>query len=274
MQDATHSKSGIWELVWGRAEVDPDSLARALECELESAEQDFRTRLLIRDSTKALEEYWGASKMAAWLSSVSSKVRTTLERIRSEDLGAPGFSRLKEQLMEATQPEAVNEFLRELGMRLHKPATFQIGGSIALILSGFLNRATTDIDLVDEVPEPVRNEHDLLSELQTRYQLSVTHFQSHFLPSNWCARLQFYGSFGSLQVYLVDVYDVFLGKLFSKRTKDLDDLRYIKSHLDRNHLIAQFKTSTCALLKDESLKQNAEHNWYVLFGESLPRSGS
>lgn len=260
--------SNLWKLVWGRPEVDPNSLSEAIEQELTTSTPDFRTRLLIRDSTQALEQYWGAVRLKEWLR--LSPARAKIEAIQQENLGSPGFPMLKDQLMDRTKPETVKEFLRELGSRIDETTTLEIGGSIALILAGYLSRATIDLDLVDEVPAAIRSHRDLLTELQKRYGLLLTHFQSHYLPSGWQNRLHSEGTFGSLRVYTVDVYDIFLGKLFSTRTKDLDDLRAIKPKIDKVRLTEQLLSTTAKLLQESSLKQAAEKNWYILFGENLP----
>jgi hypothetical protein len=260
--------SELWELVWGKPEVDPAALSMAIEHELKAEGLDFRTRLLIRDSTDALERYWGPQRLQEWLS--RSPVRDKIEAIKHEDLGNPGFLFLKDQLMDKTEPEAVRQFLRELGTRIEESVTLEVGGSIALILTGYLSRATTDLDIVDEVPEAIRKHRVVLEQLQKRYSLMLTHFQSHYLPSGWKTRLHDLGSFGTLQVYTVDVYDVFLGKLFSNRAKDLDDLRAMTSRLDKDQLTKQLQATTAALMQDAGRKETAERNWYILFGERLP----
>ncbi|MBI4532779.1 MAG: hypothetical protein HY711_02440 [Candidatus Melainabacteria bacterium] len=261
-------RAELWELVWGKSEIDPAALAQAIERALESGAPDFRTRLLLRDSTQALQHYWGQNRLQEWLT--HSPVRARLEAIQREDLGKPGFPLLKEHLMDSTKPEAVKEFLRELGSSVSVPVTLEIGGSIALILSSYLSRSTEDIDVVNEVPLPLRSEQQLLDKLQRRYRLVLTHFQSHYLPAGWENRLQFQGSFGLLKVYVVDVYDICLGKLFSAREKDLDDLRAIKPHLDKGQLSMKLLDTTSSFLKDPLLRRSAEKNWYILFGEDLP----
>lgn len=260
--------SQLWGLVWGKQEIDPSALSKAIEQELDGGIPDFRTRLLIRDGTHALEQYWGVKRLNEWLA--RSSVRPKIEAIRCEDLGEPGFPLLKEQLMDRTEPETVKEFLRELGTRIKQPVTLNVGGSIALILTGYLSRATADLDVVDKVPDAVRAERDLLEELKKRYSLLLTHFQSHYLPSGWEERVHDLGSFGVLTIYVVDVYDIFLGKLFSARTKDLDDLRAIKPKVEKSQLTKQLQSTAGALLKEPSLRQNAEKNWYILFGEKIP----
>ena len=259
----------LWDVVWGKPHVDPRNLADAVERETQRAGAlDFRTRLLIRDSTLALERYWGSGRLEAWLS--RSPAREAIERIRREPLGEAGFPFLQEVLVEQTDPETVRQFLRELGVRLHRPIRLAIGGSIALILPGYLQRATQDIDVVDEVPAELRGQHALLEELLRRYQLQLTHFQSHFLPSGWETRLHTLEPFGNLHAALVDVHDVFLSKLFSAREKDLDDLRLLLPALDRQTLSRRLQESCTALLAEPGLRRQAEQNWYILTGEALP----
>jgi hypothetical protein len=258
----------LWSLVWGKAEVDPAALAQAIEEAVRQDRLDFRTRLLIRDGTDALEARWGKERCLNWLKTTSHPDK--INAIRHEDLGAVGFPFLKDQLMERTEPETVKRYLRELGTQIPHPVSLRVGGSIALILPGYLSRATQDIDVVDEVPAEVRKERELLDELAQRYRLHLTHFQSHYLPSGWENRLHSLGAFGNLHVFTVDAYDVFLSKLFSKRAKDLDDLRELSTALDRETTRRRFQATTAALMAEPLLRQCAEKNWYILYGEPLP----
>src|SRR5262249_29433436 len=145
-----------------------------------------------------------------------------------------------------------------------------IGGSASLILGGHLSRVTEDVDVVDDVPEELRQQHALLERLRKTYGLHLAHFQSHYLPSGWQDRLHSLEPFGKLQASLVDVYDVFLSKLFSGRDKDRDDLRLLLPALDRETLKAKLLATCAAFLADETLREHAEANWYVLTGERLP----
>ncbi|HMF15650.1 MAG TPA: DUF6036 family nucleotidyltransferase [Gemmataceae bacterium] len=258
----------LWNLVWGTPQVDPGDLAYAIAEEAGNESSDFRTRLLIQDGLKALEEHWGAGRFEQWLEKCSG--RKILEEILSEDLGEPGFPSLKERLMEKTDPEVVRQLFRELSTHLHQSIRLAVGGSIALILPGCLIRATEDIDVVDEVPGEIRSQHKLLDNLRKRFGLQLTHFQSHYLPSGWEKRVHGLEPFGQLQVYLVDPIDIFLSKLFSKRTKDLDDLRALAPHLDKETIVQRLRDTTSALRADESLRQCGEKNWYIVYGEPLP----
>ena len=127
--------------------------------------------------------------------------------------------------MEKTDPETIRQLLRELGTLASRPTRIDVGGSGALILLGNLSRSTDDIDIVDEVPPELRAQHDAMEQLASRYGLRLAHFQSHYLPAGWIDRVRSLGRFGNLEVFLVDPLDIFVGKLFSAREEDRDDLR-------------------------------------------------
>jgi Nucleotidyltransferase of unknown function (DUF6036) len=258
----------LWSLVSGRPEVDPHELAEAVALQVEHGSLDYRSRLLIRDSVAALQEHWGEERLAAWLA--NSPVRQEIEAICREGFERPGFPSLPERLMDKTDPEDIRQFLREVGVHLPRPLRVDVGGSGALILAGYLSRKTDDIDIVDEVPAEVRSQHQLLARLRQRYGLSLTHFQSHYLPSGWAQRLHSQAPFGQLQVYLVDVHDVLLSKLNSNREKDRDDLRAVAPQLDKDTLVRKLKETAGPLLASPELRRQAEHNWYILYGEPLP----
>lgn len=262
----------LWSLVSGTPQIDPHDLAEAVEARsAEGGELDYRTRLLIRDSVEALRGYWGERRFREWLAGCAARAR--VEAICAEPFERAGFSSIRERLMEKTDPATVEQLFRELGSRLRLPHRIRlaVGGSVALILPGYLARATEDIDVVDEIPAEIRSQHALLDDLRKRYGLLLAHFQSHYLPSGWDNRLHYLDTFGDLQVYLVDAHDVFLSKLFSSRTKDLDDMRILLPQLDKDALARRFKETTASMLVAEGLRKRAEQNWYILYGESLPQ---
>lgn len=262
----------LWDLAWGRPQVDPTDLAIAIDRELRRGDWDDRTRLLIRDSAESLRQYWGRDRWTEWLG--RDPIRQKITAILDEDLGQPGFHLTREKLVPATRPDAIQEYLRELGSYLPNPVRIEIGGAISLILAGLLSRATADIDIVDEVPPEIRSQRELLAQLRNRYGLALTHFQSHYLPTGWEQRIHTLGMFGLLQVARVDSYDIFLCKLFSNRAKDLDDLRALKPQMDKALLIERLNSTTGAFLSDAALREHAERNWYILFGEPLPITGN
>jgi len=169
--------------------------------------------------------------------------------------------------VDTIKPDDVLALLRELSLHVHSPTRIVIGGSIALILRGQLSRSTEDIDLVDEIPAELRSEHKLLDDLSAEYGLRLAHFQSHYLPQGWEQRIVSVGAFGKLQVFAVDVYDIFVGKLFSARSKDRSDLRAILPNLDRQTLMARLRQTTAPFRSDSQLLDAATKNWFILTGE-------
>jgi len=156
--------------------------------------------------------------------------------------------------METTKKETVEQFLRELGSRISQPVEIAIGGSIALILRTPLSRRTEDIDVVDEVPAPIRNEHELLDNLARRYGLHINQFHSRYLTKGWEGRLKPLGRFGTLNASVVDEYDVLLSKLFSAREKDRDDLRLLLPRLDKATLVQRLTTQCRTVERSEISK--------------------
>jgi hypothetical protein len=249
--------------------VDAEALASAIEAEVSQVNKpDFRTRLLIRDSVDALRGHWGAVRVESWLR--SSPTGATIRQMAMADLGPPGFSLLKHSVMDTTKKQTVLAFLRELGTSCRREARIEIGGAIALILAAAIDRRTQDINIVDEVPAPIRNEHDLLDKLAKRYRLQLAHFQSHYLPDGWRQRLHGVGQFGKLEVFAVDSTDIFVGKLFSAREKDRDDLRAMATKLDKGQIESRYLQSAKSFRAGPKLAEHATNNWYILFGEPLP----
>ena len=258
----------LWQLVLDRNHIDPLELAAALEDQLSNRPLDFRTRLLIRDSLDALSRRWGATSVSEWLD--RSPYRHELEEMRKSDLGPAGFPSLEKRIVQTVKPESVRQLLRELGVELSRDTRIDVGGSIALILEQKLSRRTEDIDVVNEVPAEIRSRHDLLDRLADRYHLRITHFQSHYLPSGWEQRLHSFGVFGRLTVFLVDPYDIFVGKLFSAREKDRDDLRELTPQLQKPVIERRLSEAATNLMANAKWTQDAQRNWYVLYGEPLP----
>ncbi len=172
--------------------------------------------------------------------------------------------------MSYAKPDDALTLLRELGEKLHEPANLVIGGAMALMLNNRLNRRTEDIDVVDEIPASVRSRYELLDNLSARYALRLTHFQSRSLPSGWKERVKSLGKFGVLTVFLVDELDVAIGKLFSNREKDRDDVRVLAGQIEKQAFVDRLRLAGQAHLSEPALRQNAEKNWYIFFGEALP----
>jgi Nucleotidyltransferase of unknown function (DUF6036) len=266
----TTVSDNLWTLVRKQPEIDPRDLALAVQNEASGGDLDYRTRLLIRDSVDALRGYWGPERLESWLK--ACPVREHIEAIAAQSFERAGFPSLGKRLMEKTDPDDIRAYLRAVGSHLHRGAKIYIGGSVALLLTDYLARHTEDIDVVDEVPEEIRNAHRLLDQLEKTYALHIAHFQSHYLPTGWEARSHSLEPFGRLQVLLIDVYDVILSKMFSAREKDLGDLRVLIPKIDKETLVQRLKDTTQRWQQEIHLKERALRNWYILFGEeSLPQ---
>jgi len=266
MASAPAKSPDLWSRVLDSIEIDPDDLLAAIETEALRPDPDFRTRVLLRDSFLALRKRWGTEQLRTKLSPAAA---AKMERILSEDLGERGFSSLDKRIMEQTRAETIEQFFRELGSAVREPCRLNVGGSCGLILPGLLHRRTDDVDAVNEVPSAIRTQYELVENLATRYGLRLAHFQSHYLPDGWESRLHSFGVFGQLNVFLVDPTDILLGKLFSRREKDLDDLRAAVPLIGKSTFAERFHSSGKSLLSDPNFKQNAERNWYILFGTQL-----
>lgn len=257
----------LWTLTQTSTKLDPGELAAAIERQSQCPDPDYRTRLLTKDAALALRDFWGETRFGEWLSTAQGRenIRCWTEETCSE----VGFPSLAKRIQVSTRAETIRQYLRELGSRLTSPVEIVVGGSSSLILAGLLQRHTEDIDLVDEVPRPLRELNLELAQLQSRYGLVVAHFQSHYLPPGWSGRLTSEGGFRRLQVKCVDPLDVAVGKLMSRREKDLDDLRVLVAHFTREQIVERL--SECkSHLQDKRIGENIEHNFYILFGEEPP----
>jgi hypothetical protein len=258
----------LWSLVRKRPQIDPGDLAEALREQSKEEPLDYRTRLLIRDSIEALKDYWGAPRLESWLAACAEAGR--IRAICDEPFEKVGFPSIRRRLMDKTEPDHVHQFLQDLGRRLQGQHRIYVAGSIALVLPGYLVRHTDDIDVVGEVPKEIRDDHALVKSLQDRYGLHLGHVQPHYYPKGWQDRAHSLAAFGRLQVFLLDVYDVVLGKLYSARDKDLDDLRVLIPQIDKDVLIRKFQQSAADFIASPRLGEIATDNWKILFGEDLP----
>ena len=265
---AVQSKN-LWSLAIGPPAIEPGELALAIEDQVARKDLDYRSRVLIRDSVKALRQYWRDFRVPTWLqqSPLGPEIEAICQGPFDDDRGFPSLVR---RVMEVTKPERIKQFLDDLGHQIQQPLRVNIGGSAALILTGFLSRRTEDIDVVNELPAEIRSQHGLLDHLKQVHDLKLAHLQSHYLPSGWDQRVHSLAPFDKLQVSLVDVYDVFLSKLFSARVKDRQDLKVLVSQLDKEVIVSKLKETTQSMLSAPGLREKAENNWHMLFGDPLP----
>jgi hypothetical protein len=259
----------LWTLVRKRPQIDPGDLADAVCAQVLQSDLDYRTRMLVRDSIEALRLHWGEEKLEQWLNGRHEK--ETIAAICGEEFDKVGFPSLRSRLMEKTGPEEIIQFFTHLGGKLRKKTRIEIAGSVALILPGYLSRFTEDIDVVGEVPKDIREDHLLMSTLESSYGLKLGHVQSHYFPAGWRDRVHSFDIYDDLHVFLVDVYDVALSKLFSSRIKDLEDLRVLKPQLEKDALANRLLTSGRDFLAAPRLLEIATSNWKILYGEPLPQ---
>jgi hypothetical protein len=258
----------LWSLVRGRPQLDPHDLAEAVVNQAAEESLDYRMRLLIRDSVDALKSYWGEKKTADWLSQCPLSER--IQAICQEEFEEIGYPSLRKRLMDKTDPETIRQYFVQLGYELRQTVRIAVGGSCALILPGYVSRFTEDIDVVGEVPAEIRTKYQFLEELEKLHGLHMGHVQEHYFPQGWNDRVHSFGVYNHLQVSLVDVYDVFLSKLFSARNKDLADLKVLLPQLDKEVLVRRFLATCPVFLTAPHLKELATKNWQILFGEELP----
>jgi len=57
----------LWDLVQTQQHLDPRDLTLAIEDQVIRQDLDYRSCVLIRDSVKALRNYWGPERLSAWL---------------------------------------------------------------------------------------------------------------------------------------------------------------------------------------------------------------
>jgi hypothetical protein len=257
-----------WELVWGQPWIDAETLAAALVEDLRrTPEPDFRTRLLVRDAVRALRSFWGRRRFARWLA--ESPAAERIRAILREDLGEPGFPHLRRRLVASINLRQIQRLFDLLGRKIHDRIDVHIAGSIPTLLEGLTARPTEDIDFVDEVPEPIRQQRAILDRIEAEFGLILGHVQSRYLPARWEQRRHWLGEFGGLRVWLVDVYDVFVSKLSSRQEKHQQDLRVLADKLDKQTAKRRLFEDGQAFLADPHERRRIEENWHFVYQEPL-----
>ncbi|MGC4034010.1 MAG: DUF6036 family nucleotidyltransferase [Tepidisphaeraceae bacterium] len=231
------------------------------------ATDDPRTQLLVRDAVIGLRHFWGAPGLAVRLHWLPQ--REAIESFLNRPADEIGFPSLKERIVNVTDPAILEKMFRDIGSRLHDPTEIVIGGSMALMIESFIARHTEDVDIVDELPPALRQDHALLQRTVDLFGLRLTHFQSHYLPDGWQDRTISFGVFGRLTVRLVDPLDMLAGKVFSRRDKDFKDVLAAWPKIDQAALRQRITHHTTALRKVPDAAEAGTHNWYVLTGEEL-----
>ena len=257
-----------WRLVWGQPYIDSRTLAAAIEQDVAGCESpDFRTRLLVRDAAVALRSHWGPGRFSQWLAASTAGPR--IREIMGEDLGEPGYSTIGRRLVDGIDSTQLGQIFELLGRGIHGRVEIHIAGSIPTLIKGLTARPTDDIDLVDEIPEAIRRQRDVLQDIESEFGLKLGHVQSHYLPPHWRDRRHWFGDFGGLRVYALDEYDIFVSKLSSKQKKHQQDLRVLALKLDKEEARQRLLTDGRVFLDDPQLRPQIEESWRFIFQEPL-----
>jgi Nucleotidyltransferase of unknown function (DUF6036) len=261
-----------WALVWGQPYIDSQTLATAIEDDLQcNPHPDFRTKLLVRDAAKAIKSFWGPKRFGRWLE--KSPAGETISALLKENLGQIGFHFIRRRLVASVGRDQIEQILELLGRRIHERVEVNIAGSIPTLLKGLTARPTDDIDFVNEVPQEIRKQKAVIDQIKNKYGLLLGHVQSHYLPANWINRREYLGDFGGIRAYLVDALDIFVSKLSSKQEKHKDDLRVMAPKLDRDSVKQRLLIDGKAFLDNPYDRPTIEENWQFIYREPLSPQG-
>src|SRR4051794_37257177 len=102
----------LWNVAVRHQWVDPQDLTEAIEEQIASGDLDYRTRVLIRDSVKALRNYWGPDRVSGWLQAcpAGQAVEAICNQVFEDDRG---FSSLMERVVDITRAETIKQYFRE-----------------------------------------------------------------------------------------------------------------------------------------------------------------
>lgn len=132
--------------------------------------------------------------------------------------------------MEPVTSIALKTFLQRLGDRYPNPAEFYLLGGSALCLLGS-PRETLDIDYTVELtPEMAQAFQETLAQLSAEMKLdleSVPLGEFVPLPPEARQRRRFVGRFGSLDVYIFDLYSIALRKIARGFEADIEDVLFM-----------------------------------------------
>ena len=254
-----------WSLVASRAPIPEDALIPALRrTAVLEPDRCYRTRMMVHDALDAMAARLGEAEVRRRVG--DDEAGRSLAADWADEYDKEGFWSIKFRIVEPVTPDLILTMLRELGNKLRRPASINVGGSCSLILAEVLSRPTNDVDVVNELPDVIRNDHELVNFIADKYNLRPTHFASHYLPDNWEFRTRSLGRLGRLDVKVVDPIDVIAGKFFSKRQKDGKDLLAVWPRVDHDVLRDRLEFNTADLRKEQRLLDAARHNWYIFTG--------
>jgi hypothetical protein len=261
-----------WQLVVRGQQIDAMQFLHALRSLWSNPPADERSRLLLRDGLGALSKHWGTRVLQRRMAHIGFPP-AALQPALEHAPGERGFHTLGDRMVDAIDPDVLERLFRDLGTLIREPTTVYVGGSMTLIWDALVVRATDDIDFVDEVPASIRSRPQVLDEIYDRYKVKLGHFQSHYLPAGWRDRVRSIGVFGSLTVMQVDPLDVLVGKMFSVRPKDLNDVQAAWKLIDQQEFRRRLAQHAAAFADAQRLYDAAKRGWYVLTGEEdLPHA--
>lgn len=259
----------LWELTYGKPQIDPTDLSEAVCQQAGEDDLDYRTRLLIRDSVVALRAHWGSKRVDRWLACCPNRDR--IEAIGREEFDKVGFPTIPRRLIDKTKPEVLLRLFEQVGQSISQETTVYVTGAVALILSGYLSNHTDDIEFVHDLLATMRDNQALRERMEGMSGFELGYVPGCCYPHYWKKRVQPVGAFGKLQVFRLDVCDVLLSKLFSERQGDIDDMRLVFPKLEKANVVRRFQEEGSFLLMLSPTKaETCRRNWQLLFGEPLP----
>ena len=165
-------------------------------------------------------------------------------------------------LRQAVNRERINDFLRQVGERYHKPARLYLVGGTSVVFEGY-RQQTLDVDLVIEVS--AGNHGDLIRVLQEiRLLLDVNVEEASPgdfipLPAGFAERHIFIGRYGQVDVFHFDLYSTALSKIERGRRQDMADVIALLEHdrLEWNRLASLYH-EILPLMGNKSLRQKPQ----------------
>ena len=124
-----------------------------------------------------------------------------------------------------------------LGERLHDRTEIVLGGAGALILTGDLQRATSDCDVLHSDPDIGQLQEDIRAVahrlgLPSGWLNGSMQTYLDILPPDYRTRLRSLSMPGKLQVFVLHRQDVIVMKLFAGRPRDIADVQSLHPTLN------------------------------------------